>query len=170
MRPHVVVWETHFTLPTTCAFCDNEITRWGSRGDDGVVHHVDQDRSNNDIENLVAMHRRCHVAHHSLLRNYGPVSSEARAKISASLTGRKLSGQHRRNISRSLIGHRRNVGRVQPAAEREKRASTLRGRFRSAATRAKISETMIGTSYGYVDCESCGRRVGSRWLRRHKCS
>lgn len=49
----------------TCRHCG----RMGARFE---VHHQDGDRHNNDLDNLVSLCRRCHIAAHSK-----PVSAEA---------------------------------------------------------------------------------------------
>jgi len=48
----------------------------------GVVHHKDEDRSNNDISNLAVMHRECHVSHHNKGKKWPPMTDEERKKRS----------------------------------------------------------------------------------------
>ena len=47
-REHVIIWEQHF----------------GSIPDGWVVHHIDEDRSNNKIENLQCMSKGAHQRLH----------------------------------------------------------------------------------------------------------
>ena len=51
--------------PHHCHFCGQLIRR--NRGNNGsclVVHHEDEDRSNNSISNLKPAHQRCHNSYH----------------------------------------------------------------------------------------------------------
>lgn len=50
--------DAHGDGPYTCTFCDEAMTKLE------VVHHRDEDPSNNDLENLKAMHTVCHNKHH----------------------------------------------------------------------------------------------------------
>ena len=56
-----------------CPFCGKTITvedDWiqGHEPDKLTIHHMDQDRSHNDIENLILCHRGCHKSYHMKLR------------------------------------------------------------------------------------------------------
>lgn len=63
-------------LPAPCHFCsepvqhrmyetvDGQMRLTGARGRSAVLHHLDEDRSNNDPSNLVLAHHACHTAHH----------------------------------------------------------------------------------------------------------
>ena len=46
--------------PWVCHDCEGIVTP-----EDLHIHHADHDRSNDDPENLVPMHMRCHHQHHS---------------------------------------------------------------------------------------------------------
>lgn len=70
---------------------------------DGViVHHIDENKTNNDIANLELMDRRTHaVLHHSGENNkcYGkPVPEERKQRIRKALLGRKLPKETREKI------------------------------------------------------------------------
>jgi hypothetical protein len=54
-----------------CFFCGEKMdslsfyrNKSGKQLDDFTVHHVDENRSNNHISNLVLAHRKCHLKHH----------------------------------------------------------------------------------------------------------
>lgn len=63
--------------PYACFFCTEDVMF-----EDVVVHHVDNDRSNDAVENLAAAHRGCHSSHHIGCANdvFTPVH---RARLSA---------------------------------------------------------------------------------------
>lgn len=91
-----------------------------------VVHHLDEDESNDDPSNLAVMHHGCHVDFHSRLIRArgewnpgarGPMPKETRQKISVALTGRKISEEVRER---------------------------MRGRVTSVETRRKLSEIKQG--------------------------
>jgi hypothetical protein len=98
-------------FPHPCFFCEDEVTAYGLGV--GVIHHIDEDRTNNSVENLAAAHHSCHVAHHmpsSEMRRIGAIgrangggeyarTPEIRAKIAASLLGRTATDEHRAAIS-----------------------------------------------------------------------
>jgi len=56
--------------PQKCAYCnkaiDHEAFLIGDAGDGITIHHKDENRENNSPENLVLLHRSCHVRHHRL--------------------------------------------------------------------------------------------------------
>jgi hypothetical protein len=49
-----------------CYFCGKDLLESlpKRRGDYLTIHHLDGNRNNNSIENLVLAHRRCHKAYH----------------------------------------------------------------------------------------------------------
>ena len=71
---YVLVWLTARALPAPCYFCGEEVHElrvWRDRvkpdtRDRGVIHHIDEDRENNDPDNLVIAHARCHNAYHNI--------------------------------------------------------------------------------------------------------
>lgn len=75
--------------PWYCYWCGNEIGYVGS-----TVHHLDENKMNNKIENLVLGHRSCHLKWHADRQ-----SPEKRAKISASLIGHPVYADTRNKIS-----------------------------------------------------------------------
>jgi hypothetical protein len=98
-------------FPHPCFFCGEPVATLGRKI--GVVHHVDEDRSNDAAENLAAAHHSCHVRHHmppSEMARIGAIgrangggeyerTPEIRAKIAESLRGRKATDAHRAAIS-----------------------------------------------------------------------
>ena len=84
--PHVATWEnfmeTH--VPEGC-----------------VIHHIDQNKLNNDILNLVCMTRSEHQKWHSKGKIF---SEETRRKISECQKGRKLSKEVKENMSKIHMG------------------------------------------------------------------
>lgn len=71
----------------------------------GVVHHIDGDHSNNDIDNLTVMHYGCHSKHHRIGTCFNH-SDETRRKIGDARRGYHHSdetkikiGQSRRRVS-----------------------------------------------------------------------
>ena len=71
-----------------------------------VIHHVDDNPWNDDINNLTIMHHACHMKHHRDKRP--PVSLETRAKMSAWQKGKPKSAEARANIS-AAAKRRRNA-------------------------------------------------------------
>jgi hypothetical protein len=66
-----------------------------------VIHHLDEDRNNDGLSNLVPMHNACH----SRLHNAGRLlSEEHRHKISESMKGHKVSDDTKAKISRAKKG------------------------------------------------------------------
>lgn len=64
-----------------------------------VVHHLDDDHTNNDPENLAAMHRPCHIRHH---RTGTKKSAEHRRKMGEARRGKPLTEEHRRKVGDAL--------------------------------------------------------------------
>ena len=62
-----------------------------------VVHHVDEDKLNNDLSNLVCMTRGDHAS----LHHKSHITEETKAKISAANLGKKRTEKHKANMSAS---------------------------------------------------------------------
>lgn len=82
------------------------------------VHHVDEDKGNNDPTNIVAIHHPCHMKLHHTGKH---VSEETRRKLADAQRGKRHSAETRRKISEAG-----------------------RGRIVSAETRAKMSAAHTG--------------------------
>lgn len=93
----------------------DHLERWarifGCNPDDLIVHHIDEDRSNNIPQNMMVMTDEAHKNHH----NAGIDDSERRRKISEARIGMQFTEEHKANISKGLTGrkfseeHRRNL-------------------------------------------------------------
>ena len=82
------IWFKIYGSEPLCEFC----------GKPADVHHEDGNRDNNSKENLRALCR----SHHVTLENFrrGVRSEETKQKISKTLIGRKLSKEHKHNLSK----------------------------------------------------------------------
>ena len=71
------------------------------------VHHKDENKLNNSLSNLVYLTREEHSRLHrkgKKGKKLGPFSEEHKAKLSASMKGKKLSEEHRAKIAASMKG------------------------------------------------------------------
>lgn len=69
-----------------------------------VVHHLDENKQNNSLSNLIFMTRSEHMKLHQIGKKH-PHSDESKRKISESHKGKHLSQEHKKKLSLSLIGH-----------------------------------------------------------------
>lgn len=145
---YIDVWLAENKLPAPCAKCKDPVVSIGGRRSRlmGVVHHVDEDRTNNVAENLVVMHHGCHVSHHKRGHKMPPSHG---AKVSAALSGKTKTAEHRAALSAAMKG--RTLGP------------------RSDTHKQHIREALTGVPHPRVECEECGESVSSRWMSRHKC-
>lgn len=94
IREYVAIFlDEHGDPPWECTFCDEPVMSVFNRV--GVVHHLDDDETNNDPDNLGAAHHTCHSRHHSTGR---PPSDKARAAL-AKGQGRRLTDAQRAHLS-----------------------------------------------------------------------
>lgn len=97
-RYHRIFIEANGPGPWPCYGCGDPVV-------DLFVHHLDEDETNDLTENLVAMHRPCHVKLHHGAK---PKTKEHRRKIGeanrVALTGKRLTADHRENIRRASGG------------------------------------------------------------------
>jgi hypothetical protein len=105
MKRHVRIFlEAAGAGPWLCTFCELEIDPDLPQTDIyGLnVHHLNEDRSDHRPANLAPSHRCCHSRHHTS-KNNPAASEEARAKISAKLTGIKRSPETIERIRRARV-------------------------------------------------------------------
>lgn len=95
---------------------------------DEIVHHIDGDSLNNEIENLQVVSRAEHIRIHRLGTKY---SEEHCKNISKGLTGREIPIEARRNMSIAKIGNTNAAGG--PGSS---------GRVISQETKNKIAESV----------------------------
>lgn len=100
-RPgYVWVWiDANGALPAPCSHCGETVTEWGKRKGQGAIHHLDEDRSNNDPVNLALMHHGCHTSEHKLGVAH---SEEHRQRIGDGNRRRVWTDESRRKVSESL--------------------------------------------------------------------
>lgn len=154
--------------PWPCFFCKEEVTKRSL-----IVHHVDENRDNDGVSNLVPCHMSCHTSHH---RKGKPLSKEHRENIGKAnkgkLKGRTLSPEHREKMSKArreriysngggmtghqhteesrakmslaLRGNQRARGKTLSAETRAKMSEAHRGKTFSLETRVRMSEAQIG--------------------------
>lgn len=102
---HQIFVEINGPGPWRCHGCGELVTKL-------FVHHIDEDPSNNDLSNLVAMHDPCHRSLHHRGKH---VSLETRQKMSEAHRGKHRSSETRQKISASMLGkpkteeHRQNI-------------------------------------------------------------
>lgn len=87
-------WECHFCHEPV--YLDPDVSKMRL-----VVHHLDDNRENDDFDNLVASHWTCHNSHHNKGKT---ISSEHRAAVSKALSGRSLTDEHKAKLSKALKG------------------------------------------------------------------
>lgn len=134
---HRTVFLSAYPGPWVCVECNKSILVLGRQSDSLSVHHVNEDKLDNRLDNLVPMHNGCHKRHHATGR---VLSSEAKTKISDShkgelnpFYGKKHSDSSREKMSKSL------VGREFSAEHRARLGESNRRRIVSPETRAKMS-------------------------------
>jgi hypothetical protein len=76
--------------PWTCEECGEAIDELGHASLQGVIHHRDEDFTNNDPSNLVVLHHRCHLRLH--LAGV-PKTREHADKVNAANRGQKRSDE-----------------------------------------------------------------------------
>lgn len=91
-RAKRVFLEANGDAPWPCGYCHTHVHELGHGGENGLIHHIDEDPTNDTPDNLVVMHDICHVRHHKGgkpgNRLGQPVSAETRAKLSKANKGR----------------------------------------------------------------------------------
>jgi hypothetical protein len=92
--------------PWICAYCTDVVTELGLKTQQGVIHHVDEDPTNDVPTNLVVMHNICHIRHHKAdklgNRKGATVSQDVRERISKSLKGRPAAHGYTDDVRRKI--------------------------------------------------------------------
>jgi hypothetical protein len=109
--------ETHGAFPHACAFC-GELADVGPRyrPRSAVVHHVDEDRTNDDPANLAVAHWACHQRYHKTGNRFASV-----------LRGRPLAQEHRAAIAAAARGNQHAKGTVWTPEMRQAVSERMRG-------------------------------------------
>lgn len=105
------------TGPWECAHCGKLVMKLGRYWGNGYIHHIDEDKWNNDPSNLTIMHSECHAAHHNTGKKH---SVETRRQMSESARGHEVSVETRRKIGDANRGNKYCVGRQYSPETREK--------------------------------------------------
>lgn len=103
----------------------------------GVVHHIDEDRMNNDPSNLMVAHNTCHVRHH--------------------MTGKVFTDEHLAHLSASKKGRPHSEAQRQALAD----AWADEERVKAASLRVAASNRTRAV------CSDCGKEWGGVWRTRH---
>jgi hypothetical protein len=121
------------------------------------IHHIDEDKTNNDIDNLVCMSIKDHNAYHLKKRCTGrKLSEEHKKKLSEIRTGKLHTEETKRKQSESQLGRefseetklkmKQSAKNKQPISEetRKKLSDARKGRVLTEEHRKKISEATRG--------------------------
>ena len=156
------IWLSVNELPAPCWVCGELVRRWGRARGDGQLHHLNEDYTDDRIENLVLVHLECHTKLHLLERitegkppalgkSTGPLSEEHRRKISVANTGKKRTPEQR--AAQSV----RQKGRTMSEEQKKAIGDTLRGRRRAPYNlRPKAA------------CPDCGAMIRSVEIHRRR--
>ena len=91
-RAKRVFLEANGDAPWACGYCGGPVYEMGHGGLNGLIHHVDEDPTNDVPKNLVMMHDLCHMRHHKGgkvgNRKGAVVTAETRERISNALKGK----------------------------------------------------------------------------------
>ena len=98
--------------PWPCSGCGEDVARIGSELESvtplqlqGIIHHHDLNRRNNDQGNLRVMHHGCHVAHHRELRR-GPAVKVTVLRTVPLYDKEQIADQLRQAIASGEITHK----------------------------------------------------------------
>jgi len=120
-KRHALIYTQHHgDGPYTCEHCGEIILKLGKRSRDGAIHHKNEDKLDNRIENLSVMHFGCHRSLHTSGDENPSKRPEIAAKISASLMGHEVTQATRDAVSRANKGNKYSVGRVYTPEMRER--------------------------------------------------
>lgn len=100
-----------------------------------VVHHLDRNKENNTVENLVCMTKADHQCFHNKTRE---ISDETKERLRNLRKGTKLSDEHKKKIGEA------SKGRFVSKETREKRRLANIGKVMSIESRIKMSVAHSG--------------------------
>lgn len=107
-----------------CHFCGEPVTTRGQRADDLAVHHLNEVKGDDRIENLAGCHKRCHGRYHASKQEQ---TVEKRAKLRAANLGSKRSSETRAKMAASQQARRDREGPEVVSAAIRKGWSTRKG-------------------------------------------
>ena len=119
----------HGIGPYPCYFGCEELVSF----DELIVHHIDEDFSNDAAENLTAAHRSCHNGHH-----FKELWKERRDDMLASNRGSR--SPRSEETKKAISDSHKAAGHAPSAEARELARQKNTGSHRSQETRDKISE------------------------------
>lgn len=108
--------------PYRCYFCQELVTF-----DEVLVHHLDHDQLNDQIQNLMPVHASCHTSHHGRNRATYVRDEAHRRKMSEAKMGQTLSEETRRKISET-----RKALNLSPVNKGKKHTEETRAKMRAA--------------------------------------
>jgi len=129
---------------------------------DWDVHHIDGDRSNNNIDNLIALSREDHIKVHLEQGDYGAANLLSRGQVDISgernpMWGKTTSQKQKDAVSKAMKGKKKNY--------KVKCNWPIKSGKDNAASKAVICE---GITYGSIS--EAGRAYGiSKDSIRHRC-
>jgi len=100
-----------------------------------VIHHIDENPSNNDPSNWAPAHGSCHNRFHRLGAR---AEDKTKDKLSKANLGKKLSEETRSKISASLVGNTHTKGRSLTQEHKGKIGNAHSGMKRSDEAKANI--------------------------------
>lgn len=135
-------WKIIGPGPWSCHFCKGEITKRGRGSNDCHAHHIDGDKTNDVMGNVVPAHGRCHHQHHyeDFTGFAGHTHSEdTKARMSASRKGTNHrppgTYQHTEEVKQKISEN--GKGRKKPPRTAEHTAKFVAARRSNAAKRGK---------------------------------
>jgi uncharacterized protein (UPF0212 family) len=153
------IWiDAYGDLPHPCYWCREPVTFWSGRAKlGGIVHHLDEDHSNNVLSNLAVGHHACHSRYHGATNTMTP---EGRARQAERLRAKTPCPDCGVEFNDAWMARHVRLGRcVNPTveqiaageAERAERAERARrqmtGKTWTAESRAKLSATNTGRTW-----------------------
>lgn len=94
-------------------------------------------------------------------------SAETRAKMSKTRTGRKLSAQHRANLSLGKIGNKNTLGYKHREESKAKMSAARKGKKQSPEQIAKRAATHRGKTRPKIACPHCDTIMDAANARRY---